>query len=185
MSENIYRRAPVPVYYGLVFLLNVALIIALELLLVYKHPVPLTQEVLARKDSTYQNGQIINSLDSSGALIWYLEETEAGEIHLVPIRRHTLFFGRCKILTDQIVVIPEDTAEMEVMTRAGLGGSTVLVGTEVEATYDEAPEGEGLHLHPKWFGGGATAGKYAFGFYFLMGVALSFLEAFLWHKIKG
>ena len=185
MSENVYRRAPVPVYYGLVFLLNVALIIALELLLVYKYPVPLTQEVLAKKDSAYQNAEIVNSVDSSGAIIWYLAETEAGEFHLVPIRRHTLFFGRSKICTDQITVIPEDTAEMEVLTRAGIAGSTVLVGTEVEETYDEAPAGAGLHMRPKWFGGGTTAGKYAFGFYFLMGIALSFLEAFIWHKIKG
>lgn len=184
MSENIYRRARIPLYYPLVFLLNVALIIAIEVLLIYKHPVPLTEAVLNEQSPVYENA-VITADDYSGYIQWYLTETETGEYHLIPARRHTLFTNRCKILTDQITVIPPDTAQMEVQTRTGITGATVQVGTDVEP-WDEGTKQEGLNLRSKYHGYyNNGTGQYAIGGYFLLGVLLSLLESFLWNKIKG
>ena len=171
-----------PFYYPIVLFLNIALIIALDLLLVYKHPFPLTEELLARELPAYENAVILRSTDKT-LICWNLVETETGEYHVVPIRRHALFFNRCKLCDDQIAVVPKDTAQTEITTRAGISGSTVLVGREVAAQYGEKLTGE-MEIRPKWYGNSNLA-TYAYGYYFLLGLALSLLEAFLWHKIKG
>ena len=179
--EDVHRRAGVPFYYPLVLILNVALIIALELLLIYKHPFPLTQELLAKELPAYENAAILRSTDKT-FIGWTLVETENGEYHVVPIRRHALFFSRCKICDDQIVIVPEDTREMEITTKAGITGSTVLVGREVAPEYGQALTGE-MEIRPKWYGN-SNLPTYTYGYYFLLGLAMSLLEAFLWHKIR-
>lgn len=179
--EDVHRRAGFPWYYPLVFFLNIALIIGLELLLVYKHPFPLTEEILSQQLPAYENAAIHRSTDKS-FIGWYLVETENGEYHVIPVRRHALFFNRCKLCSDQIVVVPGDTAEMEITTKAGITASKVLVGREVSPQVGEEPTGD-MELRPKWFGNN-NAPTYTFGFYFLMGLLLSFLEYFLWSKLK-
>ena len=161
---------------------NVALIIALELLLIYKHPFPLTEQRLAQELPAYENATILRSTDKT-FIGWNLLETETGEYHVVPIRRHALFFSRCKICDDQIVVVPEDTAEMEITTKAGITGSTVLVGREVAPQYGEPLTGD-MEIRPKWYGN-SNLPTYTYGYYFLLGLAMSLAEAFLWHKIRG
>jgi len=182
MRENIYRRARIPFFYPLVFLLNVAVVIMLELLLVYTLPVPLTEDILARELPGYENAVIENSVESAN-VFWYLAKTEAGEYHVVPVRRHTLFFNRCKLCDEQIVAVPPDVTEMEIQTKAGIGASTLLIGTEVAPDYDEA-DTAALNMRPKWFGR-SQAGTYAFAGYVFYGLLLSFLESFLWNKLKA
>lgn len=177
MSENIYRRARLPLYYPLVFLMNVLLIIALEVLLFYPTSLPLTDSDLS--------GSVIRNATESGTITWYLVETEADTLQLVPVRKHVFIHSRGKLLTGQIVDIPADTEYMEVTTLAGIGGSTVKIGTEVEPWADE-PSEYPIQMRSKYSrthlgtnGGAAVAGKY-----FLLGVLLSLLESFLWNKIK-
>ena len=180
--EDVNRKAGIPFYYPLVFFLNIALIIALELLLVYKHPFPLTEELLAKQLPAYENASILHTTDKT-FICWNLVETESGDFHVVPVRRHVLFFNRCKLLPDQIVAISPDTAETEITTRDGIAGSTVLVGREVAPKAGVESTGE-LGIRPKWYGNSSLP-AYTYGFYFLLGLAMSLLEAFLWHKIKG
>lgn len=177
MSENIYRRARLPLHYPLVFLMNVLLIIALEVLLFYPTSLPLTDSALS--------GSVIRNATESGTITWYLVETEADTLHLVPVRKHVFIHSRGKLLTSQIVDIPADTEYMEVTTLAGIGGSTVKIGTEVEPWADEQSDYP-IQMRSKYSrtylganGTGAVAGKY-----FLLGVLLSLLESFLWNKIK-
>ena len=180
--EDVNRKAGIPFYYPLVFFLNIALIIALELLLVYKHPFPLTEELLAKQLPAYENASILHTTDKT-FICWNLVETESGDFHVVPVRRHVLFFNRCKLIPDQIVAISPDTAETEITTRDGIAGSTVLVGREVAPKAGVESTGE-LGIRPKWYGNSSLP-AYTYGFYFLLGLAMSLLEAFLWHKIKG
>jgi len=182
MSENIYRRARIPLFYPLVFLLNVAVVIMLELLLVYTLPIPLTGECLARELPGYENAVIENGVEGSN-YYWYLAKTEGGEYHVIPLRRHSLFFDRCQIVDDQITVIPSDVPEMEVKVKVGLTGSTLLIGTQVDADYDDADTAV-LNMRPQWFGL-SQAGTYALAGYVFWGLLLSFLESFLWNKLKA
>ena len=179
--EDVNRRAGVPIYYPLVFLLNIALIIALELLLVYKHPFPLTEEILTQQLPAYENASILRATDKT-FICWNLVETETGDYHVVPVRRHVLFFNRCKLLKDQIVPVPRDTTEITISTRDGIAGSTVLVGRELAPQAGEELTGE-LEIRPKYYGNSSLP-TYTYGFYFLLGLSLSLLEAFLWHKLK-
>lgn len=179
--EDVGRRAGVPFYYPLVFFLNIALIIALEILLIYKHPLPLTEKILSQQLTVYENATIRRSTDKT-FISWYLVETENGEYHVVPVRRHDLFFNRCKLLDDQIITIPDDTAEMEVTTKAGILSATVLVGREVPLKYGEEPTGQ-MELRPKWYGNNSAL-TFTYGFYFLMGLLLSIAEYILYRKLK-
>ena len=179
---DVYRRAGLPFYYPLVLFLNIALIIALELLLVYRHPFPLPEQLLAQELPAYENAVILRSTDKT-AIGWCLVETETGEYHVVPLRRHTLFFNRCKLYEDQIVVVPSDTAQTEITTKDGMVAATVLVGRDVESQVGADITGE-MEIRPKWYGNNNFA-VFTCGFYFLTGLAMSLAEAFLWHKIRG
>lgn len=184
MSENIYRRAPLPLYYPLVFVLNLLLIVALEVLLLYRTPLPLTEDLLAARDPAYANSAIQNSTECA-TIVWYLAETQTEEIHLIPVRKHILFQNRGKLLTDQITVIPADTTHVEITTRAGIGGATVMVGSEVEPWGDEVSDYP-LQMRSKYSRNATgSAGGYAAGGYLLLAALLSILESLLWNKIKG
>lgn len=180
-NEDMNRTAGISFHYPLVFFLNIALIIALEVLLVYKHPFPMTEEILSQQLPVYENAAIRRSTDKT-FIGWYLLETENGEYHVVPVRRHALFFNRCKLFPEQIVVIPDDTAEMEVTTKDGIVSAIVLVGREVAPKYGEEPAGQ-MELRPKWLALN-NADTFTYGFYFLMGLVLSILEYILWRKLK-
>lgn len=181
ISSDVGRRAGVPWHYPLVFLLNLTVILVLELLLVYKYPIPLTETILAERNPAYANAVIQNSTDSN-TIIWYLVETEDKEIHLLPTLRHAVFHNHCRIYDDQTVIIPPDTTEMEVLTRHGISGTTVLVGTEVQPQEGEEPAEGALQMRPKYYN---NTGKYTFGFYFFMALAMSIVEFIIWNKIKG
>ena len=183
MSENIYRRARLPLYYPLVFALNMLLVVALEVLLLYRTPVPLTLDTLTAADPSYAGATLQNSTECA-TIRWYLAETQTGEIHLVPVRKHIMFQDRGKLLDDQITVIPADTVHMEVTTRAGIGGATVMVGSEVEPWGDEQSDYP-LQMRSKYSRNATgSAGGYAAGGYFLLAALLSILESLLWNKIK-
>lgn len=184
MSENIYRRARLPLYYPLVFVLNMILVVALEVLLLYRTPLPMTVDTLASEDPSYAGSTLPNSTECA-TIRWYLAQTQTGEIHLVPVRKHILFQGRGKLLDDQITVIPTDTAHIEVSTRAGIGGATVMIGSEVEPWGDEISDYP-LQMRSKYSRNATgSAGGYAAGGYFLLAALLSILESLLWNKLKN
>lgn len=184
MSENIYRRARLPLYYPLVFVLNMILVVALEVLLLYRTPLPLTVDTLAARDPSYSDAAFQNNTECA-TIIWYLVETPTGDIQLVPVRKHILFQDRGKLLDNQITVIPADTVHMEVTTRAGIGGATVMIGSEVEPWGDEVSDYP-LQMRSKYSRNATgSAGGYAAGGYFLLAALLSILESLLWNKLKN
>lgn len=185
MSENIYRKARIPLHYPLVFLLNVLLIIALEVLLLYPTPAPLTEALLREQAPAYSAAVIRNHTESAD-ITWYLVEREPEVLEVVPLRKHIFLQTRGRLLTDQITPVSAEAAHVEITTRAGIGGSTVMIGTEVEPWADEHSDYP-LQMRSKYSrshlganGGAAVGGKYV-----LLGIALSLLEGILWHKIRG
>lgn len=180
--EDVHRRAGVPFYYPLVFILNIALVMIFELFVFYKYPVPITEEILAAKNPAYESAVFLKS-DDGGSYLWYLTETESGELHLVPTRRHALFFNRCRIYDQDAVLIPADVDQMEVKIQKGLSASTMVIGNNAEV-HGMKLEGEGIQMRTKYYGGGATAGRYALAFYVFWGLLLSLLEAWIVHILK-
>ena len=182
LSDDLGRRAGFPWYYPVVFLLNLALIFALELLLFYRTPLPLTQAALAEKDPAYADAVIVNSTQNS-SVSWYLVETGDGALHLLPFQRNQINPNRGRLRTNQIVTIEADTAYTEVQTKVGIGATTVTIGTEVEPWADEVQE-HPLKMRSK-YAGMNSSGKYTFTFFILLALAMSILESVLWNKIKN
>lgn len=182
LSDDLGRRAGFPWYYPVVFLLNLALIFAIQLFAFYRTPLPMTVDALAKKVPAYSNAAIVNSTDNS-TVAWYLVETPEQELHLIPVQQNQIRQDRGRIRTDQIVTIPADTAYMEVQTRVGIGATTVTVGTEVEPWADEVQDYP-IRLRSKYYGYGSSQ-KYTFTFFCLLALAMSIGEAVIWNKIKN
>lgn len=184
LSDDLGRRAGFPWYYPVVFFLNLALILAVQLLAFYTTSLPLTEAALAKKNPDYADAIIVNSTQNS-SVSWYLVETGDGSLHLIPIQRNIIQPDRGRIRTSQIVTIPADTEYTEVLTKTGIGGTTVMVGTDVEPWGDEVQE-HPLKMRSKYARNGAISSeKYTFTLFVFLAVAMSILESVLWNKIKG
>lgn len=184
LSDDLGRRAGFPWYYPVIFFLNLALILALELVLIYRIPLPLTEAVLAEKDPAYADAVIVNSTQNA-SVSWYLVENGDGSLHLIPIQRNMIRQNRGRIRTNQIVTIPADTEYTEVQTKVGIGATTVTVGTDVKPWNDEVQE-HPVKMRSKYASiGGAGSEKYTFTLFIFLALALSILESVLWNKIKN
>ena len=183
LSDDLGRRAGVPWYYPVVFLLNLAIILLIEFFAFYGTPLPLTEEALAKKEPAYAEAVIVNSTQNV-SVSWYLVET-GEEFHLVPYQRHMFLPNHGRLRSKQIVTIPADTAYMEVQTKVGIGATTVTVGTDVEPWSDEVQE-HPLKMRSKYAasGGGGSA-KYTFTFFMFLALAMSIVEYIIWNKIKN
>ena len=100
LSDDLGRRSGFPWYYPVVFLLNLALIIVLELLLFYRISLPLTEELLEKKDPAYAGSTIVNTTENY-TMTWYLVQTDSGELQLVPAQRHDILRDRGRLRLDQ------------------------------------------------------------------------------------
>ena len=184
LSDDLGRRSGFPWYYPVVFLLNLALIIVLELLLFYRISLPLTEELLEKKDPAYAGSTIVNTTENY-TMTWYLVQTNSGELQLVPAQRHDILRDRARLRLDQAVTIPADTAYMEVQTRHGISAETVTVGTEVEPWNDD-PQDFSIKLRSKYaYNSMSNSGKYSYTFMIFLALALSILESVIWNKIRN
>lgn len=122
MHNDKYYRSKIPLRLVLMFLVNLFLVMAVEILAIYKYPAQLDKSTLAKYDSCY-SGCTILSTDSVGKLSCYLVETETGEIHLVTTRIHGIFFSRADIVDVQTV----DAAQTTLSVKIGIRTSEISV----------------------------------------------------------
>lgn len=179
-NEN-YYRSKIPVRMVLLFFANILLVGALEVLLIYKSPVPLTAEALSKFDSSYENCTILQE-HQRGHLWCYLVETETGETRLVPMKAHGLVFTRGRIFRDQIVTIPEDVQETTYNIKIGIRTSTVTVSPE-PLPYMETQEPSDLYMRIEY--AAASNASQISVLYTVIGAVLTFLELAVIHLIKG
>lgn len=106
-------------------------VIALELLLLYPVPVPLTEEALAQYDSDYEGCTILYTADR-GKLSCHLVQTTDGELHMVPTHGHSLAYKRAKVLKKYIAAVPENE-DITLPVKVGLHTSNVTIGTEAQS----------------------------------------------------
>lgn len=99
MNFKLHYKTPLPIVLGLI--LNLILVIALEILLVYNYPVPLDSVSLAKADPNFE-GCTISLDDSAGQERFLLAERMDGRKFIVPYRTHPFFYNRCKIYEKEI-----------------------------------------------------------------------------------
>lgn len=170
MQNDKYWRSKVPVHLALLFVVNVFLVMALEILLFYRYPADLTEADFAGLDSAYQNCAIVASDDVSTFRCWLIK-TEAGDYAVVPAQQHGILTGKAKILKSQIQILPADTEETVLSIRRGVHTTSVI------ARLKPLP---GLNID--YFGFGS--GKGAATLYMVIAAILEFLELAVWELIK-
>lgn len=177
MHNDNYYRSRIPLPLVLLFLVNIFIVCALEILLLYRAPLPLTAETLAEFDDSYENCSILQT-HQRGHLYCLLAETESGEIRLIPVKAHSILFTRGRIYEKQIVTIPEDVQETAYEIRIGLRTATVTVSPE-PLPYTETQEPSELYMAISYSGSMDAA-----TFYMIVGAALEAAELALWHILK-
>lgn len=181
MHKEKYYRAKLPVKAVLLFFANLLLVMALEILIMYRAPVPLTVDALADFDPVYKNCTIVQE-HQRGHLRCYLVRTGAGELRLIPMKAHGLAFVRGKILKDQIIPIPEDTQETTYDIKVGIRTSTVTVSPEPLPWMEEQTP-QALYMGISYASLGSAQETAVL--YFVLGAVLTFLELAVIQLIKG
>ena len=181
LSDDLGRRAGFPWYYPVVFLLNLTLVFLIQMLVFHTATLPLTEDTLAKKDPAYADAVIVNSTANT-SVAWHLVET-GDELHLIPVLRNQILQNRGRILKNQIVTIPADTAYTEVQTKVGIGATTVTVGTDVEPWQDEVQE-HSMKMRSK-YATRSGAGSETIPLFIFLTLAMSIAEYIIWNKIKN
>lgn len=167
MQNEKYWSSRIPVVYALLFVLNAAIVVLIEVLFLYTLPQELTPEDLAEKNPAYE-GCVFLASESSNEMTCYLVKTQSGETHLVTTQRHRVLFMRSRLLKSQTAIIPE---ESRITVNVKIGIHTVPV------TVENASFSESFH-----FNGGDS--KAVTTWYLVLGAVLEALELMAYHFIR-
>lgn len=177
MHRDSYWRSKIPVPLVLLYLLNLVLVLALEVLLLYPCPTEMTPEELAQFDSTFEGCTIVQSYNRV-KLNCYLVETADGGIYLIPTHSHGIFSSRARIYKKHITPIPAD-GEITIPIRIGVHTSNVTVSRS-PLPYMENQEPSDLSISIDYYGGSTQA---AATVYMVIAAVLEGLELALWYLI--
>lgn len=178
MDRNKYWSSKVPVPLALLFVVNVFLVMALEILLFYRYPADLTAADLAAMNPAYENCTIIAS-DDVGTFRCWLVKLESGDYAMVPARQHGLASSRAKVYKNQITSVSAETEEVEITVRTGVHSSLVSVSRHPNP-YDV----ESLERYLYILYHGASGGQGALALYMLIAAVLEGMELSIWHLIR-
>ena len=179
MHRESYLRSRIPVPLVLLFVLNVFVVMALEVLILYPHPAELTEEWLSEYDSAYKNSTIVTR-DERGTLRCWLIKLESGDYAMIPLRQHGLLTNRAKILTNQIATVSADAREQEITVKVGLHSSVVSVSRTPNPGYHT--ENAERYLSIIYHNSGNHSGTTAI--YMALAAVLEGLELAIWQLIK-
>ena len=167
---KLHPKTPLSLVLGI--LINIVLVVLAELLLFYRIPMPPAGEILADMDSRYENCRVICdvNLDNNRGVRFYMVKTAAGETDLVPVRQHSFFPSRTRLLRGKILRdlnLAENTTK-QVMVAPNLfaifiSDGTVRVGSAAGGSFMQT----------------------AMAKYLGLGAVLAFLELWLWSKLRG
>ena len=129
MHREKYWSSKVPLPLALLFVLNVLLIFAAEVLFLYTFPAQPGAEDLAKYDPVYKGSRVLIS-DERSYLGASLVEASDGQTHLVVTRYHSIAYNRCRILYAEPVEIPA-SGEQTVSVKNGIHTSEIGIGNTV------------------------------------------------------
>lgn len=167
MHNEKYWNSKIPVVYALLFVLNVALIVLFEILVLYTLPQDLTPEILAQENPAYENCRIL-SRERADIVTCYLVELENGDLELVTTRQHNFLYMRCRLLEKQTAPIP---AQGQTTVQVKLGIHTVPVTVE-----------NGSRIEP--FSFVSTRSRNAPTMYMVLGAVLELMELMAYGFVK-
>ena len=131
MYKEKYYSSKTPLPLVLLFLLNMFLVVAFQLLFVFKYPTGMDETVLRRVNPQWTDCTILSQDSYSIDLYAYLLELPDGSRQLVTLKPHSFVFGRAKLADIQIVEPVEAEQTFYVKTGvhtaeiAVIGGNTV------------------------------------------------------------
>lgn len=169
-----------PIWLILLFVANILLVMALEVLLLYRTPLPLTADALADADSRFA-GAALSQNQQRGYLHCTLAETTDGDVYLIAVRAHGLAYNRGRLLDKQITPITKD-ADTTVNVKVGIYTSTLTTSPSPPTWLEDIPE-EDLYLiidHSS-----SASGSSIGVLYLAIGAVLTFLELAVIQLIKG
>ena len=171
MHQEKYWASKVPLSLALLFVLNILLVVAAELLFVYRYPAQPDAASLEKYGSAYEECRILNK-DSVNYLTASLVQTHDGQMHLVVTKAHEVAFGRGKILYAEPVEIP-DKEEIAVFVKNGIHTSEI----RIQAIPSGVPA---VTVHYGYSGGIREASA----LYMLLAASLEAIELLVLHLIK-
>lgn len=161
-----------PISFVLTLILNIILVVALEIALFYRLPVPLTSEVLRKTDTRYENCRVYGeiNIDSNPRIHFYRVLTQDGQTDIVPLQQNSFFSSRAKLRQNKI---------LENVDLNKQNSHQILFGTDIYTIF--VSDGS---VHAGQTGGGAFV-QTALAKYLGLGAVLAFFEMLLWEKLKG
>ena len=135
MHREKYFLSKTPLPLVLLFLLNIFLIVAFQLLFVFKYPSSMDETVLGKVNPQWADCTILSQDNYSTSLEAYLIENPDGSRQLVTLKPHSFVFGRAK-LTDTQMVEPKE-AEQIFYVKTGVHTAEIAVigGNTVDIKY--------------------------------------------------
>ena len=125
MHRQKYYRAKIPLSLVLLFLANVFLVMALELMFVYKYPATVDEATLGKYDSAWVGSTILSQDSYSSSLDVSLVELPDGSRILLTTKPHGIAYGRAKLTDVQNVELTEE--EQVFYIRNGIHTSEIAV----------------------------------------------------------
>ena len=180
MRHKNHYLSKIPVGWILLFIGNILLVMAMEVLLLYTAPLPLTAEDLAKSDSRFEEA-VLTQTQQRGYLTAALAQTPDGNVYLIPVRRHGIVYSRGQVLKKQILPVEKNT-DSTVNVKIGVYTSTLSVSPE-PPVWLEDPEPAELYLSIEHSSG--ASGSSMAVLYMVIGAVLTFLELALIQLIKG
>lgn len=125
MYKEKYYSAKTPLPLVLLFLLNMFLIVAFQLLFAFKYPTSMDETVLGKVNPQWADCTILSQDNYSTSLEAYLIELPDGSRQLITLKPHSVVFGRAKLMDTQIVE-PEE-AEQIFYVKTGVHTAEIAV----------------------------------------------------------
>ena len=171
MHREKYWSSKVPLPLALLFLFNVFLVAAVQILAFYPYPAQPDAASLEKYGSAYEECRILNK-DSVNYLTASLVQTHDGQIHLVVTKAHEVAFGRGRILYAEPVEIP-DKEEIAVFVINVIHTSEI----RIQAIPSDVPA---VTIHYGYSGGIRETSV----LYLLLAASLEAIELMVLHLIK-
>ena len=161
-----------PLSFVLVLILNIILVVALEVALLYRMPTPLSPETLEKVSARYENCRVYGeiNLHSGPGVYFYRVQTQDGETDIIPLRQHSFFPSRTRLVSRKV---------LENVDLSGETSRQVLFGTNIYTIFISNGS-----VRVGMTGGGAYL-QTALAKYMGLGAVLAFAELLLLEKLRG
>lgn len=167
---KLHYKTPLPLVLGM--LVNLVLVIALEVLVFYRTPLPPTAELLAKLDKRYEGCQVYGdvNMDENRGVRFYRVVTADGETDLIPLRQHSFFPSRTQLVTQKIL----QNLDLETDSSHQL-----LFGTDIYTVFVSNGTVRAMATVYGSFQQKTTVK------YMVLGLVLAIGELVIWGKIRG